>query len=223
MILFYMRHAEPIYNPDSLTPLGEQQAEALAKRLSLYKIDKIYSSSSNRAIQTAKPTAELLKKEIEILEFANENLAWKEFSIERAGKRRWIFQDPQAKQLFAGESEASSQNAPIDYQKGIDRIYSDTFEFMKGLGYEHIKNTGRYKVLRPNNERVAFFAHQGFGIAFLSVLLQIPYPVIANHFDLCHAGITAIEFKEEGGYAIPKVLILSSDAHLYKEGLLKQK
>ena len=33
MIFFYVRHGDPIYNPDSLTPLGERQAEAVAKRL----------------------------------------------------------------------------------------------------------------------------------------------------------------------------------------------
>ena len=32
MILFYIRHGEPIYNPDQLTPHGHEQAEALGKR-----------------------------------------------------------------------------------------------------------------------------------------------------------------------------------------------
>ena len=36
MIFFYIRHGDPIYNPDSLTPLGMRQADAIAKRLSLY-------------------------------------------------------------------------------------------------------------------------------------------------------------------------------------------
>ena len=44
MLLFYVRHGDPIYSPDSLTPLGERQAEAIAKRLSLYGIDDIYTS-----------------------------------------------------------------------------------------------------------------------------------------------------------------------------------
>ena len=29
MLLFYIRHGEPIYDPNQLTPLGERQAEAL--------------------------------------------------------------------------------------------------------------------------------------------------------------------------------------------------
>lgn len=39
MILYYIRHADPIYDPDSLTPLGIRQAEALAKRLALYGVE----------------------------------------------------------------------------------------------------------------------------------------------------------------------------------------
>lgn len=42
MLLFYIRHGDPIYKPDSLTPLGHRQAEAVAKRLSLYGIDRIF-------------------------------------------------------------------------------------------------------------------------------------------------------------------------------------
>ena len=64
MLFFYVRHADPIYDPDSITPLGERQAESVAKRLALYGLDEIYSSTSNRAKLTAKPTAEILKKEI---------------------------------------------------------------------------------------------------------------------------------------------------------------
>ena len=56
MLFFYIRHGDPIYDPDSLTELGKKQADAVSKRLALYGIDKIYASSSNRAIQTAKPT-----------------------------------------------------------------------------------------------------------------------------------------------------------------------
>ena len=53
MILFYVRHGDPIYNPDQLTPLGHRQAESVAKRLALFGVDEIYASTSTRAMQTA--------------------------------------------------------------------------------------------------------------------------------------------------------------------------
>ena len=33
MLLFYVRHGDPIYKPDSLTELGHRQAEALVARM----------------------------------------------------------------------------------------------------------------------------------------------------------------------------------------------
>lgn len=225
MLFFYIRHGEPIYTPDSLTPLGEKQAQAVAKRLSVYGVDKVFSSTSNRAIMTAQPTCDLMGKEMTLLDFANEKHAWDELTLIRDGKKRWLFQDEDSRNLFSDPDVISlgyewyTHPKLREYQKGFERVYNETSALFSSLGYEHIKNTGRYKVLKPNNDRVCLFAHQGFGIAFLSALLDIPYPIVANHFDMCHSGITAIEFKEKGGYAIPKLLTLSSESHLYKEGL----
>ena len=39
MLLFYIRHGDPIYHPDNLTPLGLRQAESVAKRLALFGIE----------------------------------------------------------------------------------------------------------------------------------------------------------------------------------------
>ena len=81
MIFYYIRHGDPIYNPNGLTPLGARQAEALGKRLAVHGLDRIFASSSERAIQTAKPAAELLKKNIEILDWANEDYACQELTV----------------------------------------------------------------------------------------------------------------------------------------------
>ena len=227
MLLFYLRHGDPIYDPDSLTVLGEKQAEALAKRLSLYGIDKVFASTSNRAIMTAQPTCDLLHKKAELLDFCNEGHAWDELTVQRGKHRYWIFHDEYYKQLFTTDSIRQLSHRWYEhpelregnYGKGINRIYDGTDEFLLSLGYEHERYTGRYKVIRSNEDRVALFAHHGFGIAFLSCLLDIPYPQFGLHFDICHTGMTVIEFEESNGYVIPRILTLSSDSHLYREGL----
>ena len=61
MLLFYVRHGDPIYDPDSLTEQGEKQAEALVDRMKRCNPTQIYASSSNRAILTAKPTSEAIE------------------------------------------------------------------------------------------------------------------------------------------------------------------
>ena len=225
MLFFYIRHGDPIYTPDSLTPMGERQAEAVAKRLALYGIDEVYASTSNRAILTAKPTCELVKKEPVLLDFCNENHAWAELTVQRDGKKDWLFGDKEMANLLSDEATIALGhdwcNHPqfTQFKKGIDRIYNETFSFFKSLGYAQIGHTGKYEVINGNDKRVALFAHQGFGIAFLSCVLGIPYPLFASHFDMCHTGMTVIEFNEQDGIAIPKVRTLSSDSHLYREGL----
>ena len=227
MIFYYVRHGDPTYDPDSLTPLGHRQAEAVAKRFAVYGLDKIYASTSNRAILTARPTCEVLKLEAELLDFANENHAWRELTLERDGRKTWLFQDPRSLEVFSSREirelgdkwYTHPEFKAGNYGRGIERIYNGTDELLLSLGYEHERYTGKYKVVAPNDKRVALFAHQGFGLAFLSALLDIPYPMISTHFDMCHTGITAIEFRNGVQYSIPRVLTLSSEAHIFKEGL----
>lgn len=229
MILYYIRHGDPIYSPNSLTPLGHRQAEAVAKRLALYGLDKIYSSPSNRAVLTAKPTCELLKLEPELVDFADEEHVWRELTINRedGNGKTWLFQNRRIVELFNSKEIRDLGDrwfdhpafAEYEYEKGIARVYNEMDAFLEKLGYEHIRYTGKYRVTKTNDQRVALFAHQGFGLAFLSCLLDIPYPMFTTHFDMCHTGVTVIEFRDNNGYCVPKVLTLSQDSHLYREGL----
>lgn len=227
MIFYYIRHGDPIYDPDSLTPLGTRQAEALAKRLALYGLDKIYCSTSNRAFLTAKPTCELLNKEAVQLDFANEGYAWRDLTVEKedGSGKRWLFHDQKSKDRFNTKEIRDLGDRWYDapgfeqYEAGINRVYNEADAFFASLGYEHIRYTGKYKVTRANDERVALFAHQGFGLAFISCILDIPYPTFSTHFDIGHSDMTVIEFAEKDGYCIPKILTYSSDSHLYREGL----
>lgn len=228
MLLFYIRHGDPIYRPDSLTPLGRRQAEAVAKRLALYGVDKLFASTSTRAIQTAQPTAELTKKEIVQLDFCNEGHAWDDFALPREdGHRTWAFAIPEMARLFTSkEIYALGERwyehpafAQTNFKQGVERVDRETDGFLRSLGYEHLREQGLYKAVAPTEDRVALFAHQGFGMSFLSSLLDIPYPQFCTRFDMTHTGMTVIEFKAVEGFVIPKVLVLSGDGHLYREGL----
>ena len=229
MLFFYVRHGDPIYNPNELTPLGRRQAEAIGKRLAVHGVDKIYASSSNRAMQTAQPTCEILKKDLTILDFCNEDHAWADFAVELPdGRKTWSFYHPELRRQFVDPSVTvlglkwyeHPAFAQYPFQKGLERIQKELDALLLEHGYEHIPGTGTYKAVRPNDDRIALFAHQGFGMNFMSQLLDIPYPFYATHFDVTHTGMHAIEFGTPvDGIVIPKVLTLSSDAHIYKEGL----
>ena len=102
MILYYVRHGDPIYNPDGLTPLGKRQAEACAKLLCRTGLDEIYSSTSQRAIDTATPTAEILKKRSSFLILRTKDT-------------------PQSSSLSIREARASGSRIPINSKRSSAR------------------------------------------------------------------------------------------------------
>lgn len=228
MLLYYIRHGDPIYNPNSLTPLGFRQADALGKRLSQHGIDEIYSSPSNRALLTATPLSEMLKKPITTLDWCNEDLVWGEFTVVKDdGKRNWMFWDKDVRKKFGEKSVLSLGNEwykdPFFDEKkgqGVNRVNNAIDEFIAGYGYIHDRERGVYKVENPNEKRIAIFAHQGFSTIFFSSLLDIPYPIFSTRFDIGHSCVTVVEFpNSKDNEIIPKVLQHSNDSHIYKEGL----
>ena len=229
MIFYYIRHGQPIYSPNCLTEYGKEQAEALVKRLALYGLDEIYSSPSTRALQTAQPTCDFLKKEPILLDWTDEGLAWAELTVERNGKRAWYFQHQEfvekfsSKEMFALGEKFTEHSCfeNTKFKSGIERIDREMDAFFLKLGFKHNREKGGYEVLQPNKKRVALFAHQGFGLAFLSSLLDIPYPTFCTKFDIGFTGVSVIYFDDTKEMAYPKVLQLSNDSHLYKEEILR--
>ncbi|MBR6676228.1 MAG: histidine phosphatase family protein [Clostridia bacterium] len=231
MLFYYIRHGDPIYEPDSLTPHGHKQAEALSERLCRTGLDKIFVSTSNRARQTAAPTCEKLGTAPIPLDFANEHYAWLDFTVPKADNSgdTWAFHDERTINLFSSPEIRDLGDhwydhpklLRKDFQKGVERVYREADSFFASLGYKHIPHTGRYEATAHNNDRVALFAHQGFGLIFLSCLLDIPYPQFCTHFDMCHTGVTLIEFSPDstGKICLPKVLALSDSAHLYAKDI----
>ncbi len=227
MLLFYVRHGDPIYNPDSLTELGRVQAEALVERMKICAPERIFSSSSNRAILTATPTAQALGKEIEILDWCSERYAFREmwYKPTEESRPQWLFGNAKKMEQMAAEDVRALGDewythpdfADGTYGVGLERIGRETDAFMLELGYRHDHEKNGYVAQNPKCERVALFAHQGFGLAFLSRLLDIPYPLMCR-FDLGHSSVTAIEFGNEG-FTVPRVLQLANDSHIFAAGI----
>jgi len=231
MLLFYVRHGEPVYDPDSLTPLGRRQAESVAHRLCLFGIDRVFTSTSTRAIETARPTLEMLKLAPEQpFDWMNENKVWPELSVEFApGRRHWCYDDDECLATFAdpalramgprwAEHPLFAERHP-SFGPAVRKMRREADAFLESLGYRHEAERCEYRVERDNGERIALFAHEGAGLLFLSTILDIPYPLFAPAFAMGHTGVTVVEFRARGEVCSPRVLQLSSDSHLYRDGL----
>ena len=229
MLLYIIRHGDPIYETDSLTSRGARQAEALSRRLALNGIDEIYSSPLKRAVLTAKPAADVLKLEINIEEWMSEDNAWKDFSVKNEkGNNEWFFSCAGSAFLEGGDilrqdwyNHKEAANC-LTAKKGYERIQAASDEFIQRLGYKREGNI--YKALAPsaapNKKRIAAFCHHGLGTSWLSHLLSIPPLLFWASFNISHTGVSILEFaNSEDGITSPKCLVHSDLSHIYEARL----
>ena len=140
------------------------------------------------------------------------------------GKRKWLWAHEETVNLMASpevrmlDREWYKYPGFECYEAGMKRIQRETDHLMESLGYQHDYSRNGYRPVKPNDDRIALFAHEGFGAAFLSCLLDIPYPLYANRFRMSHSGMTVIEFPNDE-IVIPRVLQESNDSHLFAAGI----
>ena len=223
MLLYIIRHGDPDYKTDSLTEKGWLQAESVGKRIAASGIDQIYSSPMGRAKQTAEPACRLLGLPCGIEEWAHE-VEDGRLSSEPYGK-------PKSVSLI--------QNTYFLENGGIDLPYDRAFEavsfrssgmkeaqeyivnggrdFLERLGYK--EENGVYRILRPNEDKVALFCHGVMSRAWIAHLLHIPIHLMWAGFHYTHTGVTVIEFKNnENGITAPTCLCYNDMSHLYAYG-----
>lgn len=224
MLLYIVRHGDPIYSTDSLTDRGRLQAEAVGKRLYHSKIDRIFSSPMGRAMETAEPACRLLGLEKNI----------EEWTHEIQSERLTPFPDGKLKSITNVQNTYYRESGNIDlpYERAyecsginqtqmksaVEYIEEHGKEFLERLGYK--EENGVYRILRKNEEKVALFCHSAFARAWLSVLLHIPLHMMWASFVYTHTGVTVLEFKNnENGVTAPQCLCYSDVSHLYAEKL----
>ena len=89
MILYIIRHADPDYAHNTITPLGKEEALALGQFMSRVKLDRIYTSPLGRAIDTARPTMLALGMENTVLDWTAESMDYMQPRV--AGKGGYTF------------------------------------------------------------------------------------------------------------------------------------
>ncbi|MBE5782653.1 MAG: histidine phosphatase family protein [Clostridiales bacterium] len=224
MLLYLVRHGDPIYETDTLTERGKIQAESVGRRMQKIGIDQIYSSPMGRARETAAPACRLLNLPCQIEPWAEE-ISWATRTPYPDGQLKSISRLPVT--TFRGEGRI---NLPYDKaleclavrdtrmgeaQAFLEKNFND---FVERLGYK--AENGVYRILRPSEEKVALFCHGAMTRALLSVLFHIPVHMMWASFDPTHTGVTVLDFQNyEDGFTAPRCLCFSDISHLYAEGL----
>ena len=220
MRLYLVRHGEPNYELDCLTENGKIQAEKAADVLQNVKFDKVYCSSQGRAHETCMATCRRINMEPIVVDWAREDLGGQYFGIIDPDNRwTWIFWSKKYGPYLRNEEVMklgrywykSPYFQDTKVEEGVKIMNKSVDEFMLENGYKHDRDNCQYIKVGDTPDTIILFAHGGFGVSFLSSLLDIPYNVFSTsfqHFDL--TGITTIDFN---GDNCRPIVIRYNDIH----------
>ena len=221
MIIYFIRHGDPDYQNDCLTPLGRLQAERAAERLSEYGIDSVYTSPRGRARETAGYTARLLGMEPIVCEFMRE-IGWKPLGDEPilANGHPWKVAKIQASEGVRLADPDWREKEPYCKSMIVDRVseaIAGFDAFLAELGYR--REGDHYRVEgEATDRRIAIFSHAGSSSAVISHLFNIPFPVTCGSMPPDVTSITTVSFSDKVGMLIAPRLVCFNDA-LHIKGL----
>jgi probable phosphoglycerate mutase len=219
MKLYLIRHGDPDYENDTLTERGHQEAMALATYLQREGIDQIVSSPLGRARDTAQYTANAIGVEMSIEPWMAELSLPSTLDDRRSAWDTHGEHIRNARFLNAGYSLEHIPGVPAEETRSIlESMRSESDRFLATLGY--VRDDGVYRIEQPNRLRIAIFAHGGFGLFWLSLLLEIPPALVWSGFFFHTSSVTQILFDERSdSLATPRCLMMSALPHLYAESL----
>lgn len=223
MRLYIIRHAEPDYEHNTITPQGHKEARALAKRLKGEGLTRIYSSPLGRALHTAQYTAKATGLKVKVENWTQELLGLKMGAVLPRGEFvAWDLPGEiirQKRELLAYDSwHHIPYLQPKKFRGIVAKVNRSSDNFLKRHGY--LRKGGRYRVVKENKERIAVFCHNGFGLTWLSHLLDIPLPLIWSGFWMAPSSFTTVLFDMRSDkWAVPRCIGFCDVSHLQKNGL----
>ena len=224
MNLYIIRHGNPNYALDCLTPLGHEQAEAAAKALETLEIDEIYSSPYGRARETAAHLAERINKPVSIEPWAHEVEAYAKKADGSPVQLVSIGGDFLRSPEIINMGERWTDHPRFDganVRDVIDEVEGGLADFMRRQGY--VLEGERFRALdpkRPNNKNIALFCHAGVFLVMTSYLLRIPHQIAWNTLFMYTCGYTwcNLETNDEG-WGVPRYYAVNVTNHMTASGI----
>ncbi len=217
MKILIIRHADPNYEIDGLTPKGEVEAELLSKYMLLRPLDYAYISPMGRAQRTAEYT-------LKAKGMQGETMPWlAEFYYPAYNPKKqkesfmWDYlpsyyaEYPNLFQPTSWQETEFIKNTPIP--EGYRFVTEGLDALMKKHGYE--REGMLYRVHKSNTDTIAFFCHFGLECILLSHLTGIAPASLLHHFCAAPSSVTTLVSEErEQGVAQFRCLSFGSTEHL---------
>lgn len=221
MKLLIIRHGEPDYAIDSLTPKGWREAESLADRLCKLDIRAFYVSPLGRAQATAKPTLQRLDREAETLPWLREFQGRVIDPIRGEKRIPWNL----APQYWTKQPELYDKDRWMEnglYRTGdSEAVYRRTAEGLDALlaRYGYRRAGALYRCDSNGRDTIALFCHFAVGMAMLSHLIGVSPALLWHGFFMPASSVTTLITEERAkGEVFFKCIQVGDTSHLYADG-----
>jgi len=219
MEILMVRHGDPDYQNDSLTPRGVDEARQLAAALKDLPLDALYVSPLGRAQQTCAYTAEAKGIEPVTLDWLRE----------RGIKRGPVYLWEAPGEMFLVAETLATQNdwhlpdgAMPEGAEQFERVREGFDALLAEYGYQ--RDGHGYRVTKPahasgRDTRIALFSHKGVIMTLLADVLHWALPMLFVSLHIHPTGVTRLELvEEEGGGGVLrahlKALVINDLSHL---------
>lgn len=221
MKLLIVRHADPDYSIDSLTPTGWKEAELLSDKLAKLDIKEFYTSPLGRAKDTASFTLNKMNRDAITLPWL------REFDCHIARPDKPIPQVPwdwlptdwtSVPEHFDRESWCTTD---IMKAGNVDEEYQWVISEFDNLLAKHgyVRENNYYRAVNANNDTIVFFCHFGLECVLLSHLLNVSPMILWHGTCAAPSSVTTVVTEERReGYAYFRMSSFGDVSHLYAAG-----
>lgn len=187
MKILLLRHAEPDYTVDSLTPKGHREAELLSRRLLHYHIRDIFISPLGRARDTAAYYLNKVSRDAIVLPWLREFSG--SYPDPETNVRRIVAWDvkPRIWTEFPGIGDIHTWTDASVFDGGdIRKVWQETTDGVDALLARYgFRKSGPVWTGNENGDyTIAVFCHFGISMAILGYLTDIS-PMVLWHHTLC--------------------------------------
>ena len=214
MKIIFVRHGHPNYQLDCLTELGHPQAEAAAERLKNEKIDKIFSSSCGRAVETAEHIAARHNLPVTQLDFMRE-IRWgykdtEDYVHPWTLANEWL---SKGKEINTHDWQNDPEYKGVTLASDYNKVGACFDEWLKDFGYEREGNY--YRVTRKNDDTIMLASHAGASTAAISHFFNIPFLFACRSIGCDYTAITIVNLGgEEGEITSPTFELVNDARHI---------
>ncbi len=218
MKLLIIRHGDPNYEIDSLTPVGWQEAELLADRLENLDVKAFYVSPLGRAKDTLAATLKRRGAEATVLNWLQEFPA----KVLKPGAEKpgiawdWLPQDWMENPAFFDKDAWCHQDVfeKAEVPALIQQVYDGLDALLANHGY--IREGSRYRTECANEDTVVLVCHFGLECVLLSHLLNVSPMILWHNACAAPTSVTTLTTEERReGVAIFRMNSFGDVSHLY--------